>query len=178
MSILVGKTIGRWRVLSVAQHGKKKPYRRLLLLCRCKCGTTKKVEDTNLRNGSSSSCGCLRLEQQRLRPFEALYNKTKRLSRYHGIAWSLSYAGFIRITKQSVCHYCKRMLIWKPYSHGSGKAYGPYNLDRKDNRKGYNKSNVVACCGVCNHTKRDEFSYKEFMLLAPILQQIRERRKV
>ena len=173
MSTLVGRRLGRWRVLSVAQRGSKRPYKRLLLLCRCSCGTEKVIEDSNLRSGASQSCGCLRLEQQRLRPFEALYNKTKRLARYSGTTWSLSYDDFIYFTKQSVCHYCGRELIWKPYSHGSGKPYGPYNLDRKDNRKGYSKYNVVVCCGVCNHTKRDEFSYKEFLLLAPALEQIR-----
>jgi hypothetical protein len=175
--ILLGKTFGRWKILSVAQHGRKKPYRRLLFLCHCKCGTIKKVEDTNLRSGASLSCGCLRLEQQRLRPFEALYNKTKRLSRNAGVTWSLSYADFISLTKQIVCHYCGRELTWKPYSHGSGKAYGPYNLDRKNNLKGYNKNNVVACCGVCNYTKRNEFSYAEFLLLAPALCKIRQLRE-
>jgi hypothetical protein len=46
-------------------------------------------------------------------------------------------------------------------------------LDRKDNSIGHLKGNLVVCCGNCNKTRRDAFSYEEFLLLAPILKQIR-----
>ena len=35
-------------------------------------------------------------------------------------------------------------------------------VDRKNNSLGYLPSNVVACCTVCNHAKRD-MTYEEFL---------------
>jgi hypothetical protein len=33
------------------------------ILCRCECGTEKKIRGSNLRSGNVKSCGCLRLKQ-------------------------------------------------------------------------------------------------------------------
>jgi hypothetical protein len=51
------------------------------------------------------------------------------------------------------CFYCGR-----PPSQVIGKGWSAYTysgLDRVDNRKGYEKSNVVPCCGQCNQAKSD-----------------------
>jgi hypothetical protein len=70
-----------------------------------------------------------------------------------------------------MCHYCFDPIIWK--AHTSTKAI---NLDRKDNSLPHNKSNLVVCCGWCNSIKSDQLTYSEFILLSPILKEIRLRR--
>lgn len=51
---MTGKVFGRWTVVSYS--GKKR------WLCRCNCGEERSVIGTALRDGSSTSCGCLRKE--------------------------------------------------------------------------------------------------------------------
>ena len=52
------------------------------------------------------------------------------------------------------CHYCGGPLP----PQGTG-------LDRKDNSKGYDPSNVVPCCWPCNDTRRHRISYEEMIAL-------------
>jgi len=52
---LTGLKFGKWTVMekdSAASNGT------LMWLCKCECGTIKKVRGTTLRNGESVSCGC------------------------------------------------------------------------------------------------------------------------
>lgn len=56
---LSGKKFGRWTVIHRLPDA---PRFQPMWLCRCDCGIEKKVRGTNLRNGSSKSCGCLRAE--------------------------------------------------------------------------------------------------------------------
>lgn len=56
---LEGQRFGRWTVIEqsgVDKRGEK------LYRCECDCGTIKEVKSSNLRNGTSSSCGCLARE--------------------------------------------------------------------------------------------------------------------
>lgn len=52
----VGKTFGAWTALKKVQHGS----RNSMWLCRCQCGTEKVIRSTELKNGRSKSCGCLK----------------------------------------------------------------------------------------------------------------------
>lgn len=52
---ITGKRIGRWTVISLAE----KSGRHLRWLCRCDCGTEKIVLGSNIKEGKSTSCGCL-----------------------------------------------------------------------------------------------------------------------
>lgn len=54
---LTGKTFGQWTVLSRTARKKTVYY-----LCRCACGSTREVLSVSLRNGKSTSCGCLHRE--------------------------------------------------------------------------------------------------------------------
>jgi hypothetical protein len=49
--------VGRLTLLERANDGSPKKW-----LCRCECGKTKTVFESNLAQGFSRSCGCLRLE--------------------------------------------------------------------------------------------------------------------
>src|SRR5437870_7064972 len=55
---LTGERFGRWFVLELHHCSLAGAY----WLCRCDCGTIKSVRVTELRNGTSQSCGCLRRE--------------------------------------------------------------------------------------------------------------------
>lgn len=54
---LVGQTFGYWEVLKVD------PSRKRYYICKCKCGTIKSVYGPSLKNGTSKSCGCLKVEK-------------------------------------------------------------------------------------------------------------------
>lgn len=53
------------------------------------------------------------------------------------------------------CFYCKNNI-----AHEVG-----IGLDRIDNDKGYDISNVVTCCGPCNLGRQDIFTHKEWQVM-------------
>jgi hypothetical protein len=57
---LTKQRFGRWTVLHLVTM---KPRARFL--CRCECGVENVVYSSSLRDGSSQSCGCLRVERIR-----------------------------------------------------------------------------------------------------------------
>lgn len=54
---LKGQRIGAWKVLSFAGPNS---YGQSTWLCRCRCGTERKVNAQTLREKLTSSCGCLK----------------------------------------------------------------------------------------------------------------------
>ncbi len=58
---LVGRRFGRWKVTAFAGLNDKQHS---MWQCRCDCGTERVVWNGNLRNGSSSSCGCTKGEKK------------------------------------------------------------------------------------------------------------------
>lgn len=58
---LVGKRFGAWTVLKVSGRNSAGG---LIVECRCKCGTVRNVDASNLRSGRSKSCGCMKTEKQ------------------------------------------------------------------------------------------------------------------
>lgn len=58
---LIGHEFGRWTVIGQISE------RPDLFVCRCRCGAVKEVFATNLKNGSSQSCGCLQKELSSIR---------------------------------------------------------------------------------------------------------------
>jgi hypothetical protein len=58
-----GERFGRWAVVGPAARAST--ARHQFYLCRCDCGTERAVMSSSLRNGSSSSCGCLQRERSR-----------------------------------------------------------------------------------------------------------------
>lgn len=51
---LSGKKFGLWTAISFSGYYELKSW----WLCKCKCGTVRKVAAPSLRNGLSNSCGC------------------------------------------------------------------------------------------------------------------------
>ena len=51
---------GRWTVLKMLDERKDKA---VVYLCKCDCGTVKKIKGNMLRDGGSKSCGCVNIER-------------------------------------------------------------------------------------------------------------------
>lgn len=61
-TIHTGDRYGNWIVLDENDFKQKNSYRKILCQCQCKNKTVKYVDERNLKNGSSTSCGnCFRL---------------------------------------------------------------------------------------------------------------------
>ena len=67
------------------------------------------------------------------------------------------------LTKEN-CHYCgaEPSAAGKRTTGNRTSNYTYNGLDRKDNKKGYEKDNVVPCCGICNHAKHT-MNYEDFL---------------
>lgn len=63
---MIGKEFGRLKVIRQMEVSTKSD-RQAWYLCRCQCGSEIVVRGTSLRNGTTSSCGCLRKEITRER---------------------------------------------------------------------------------------------------------------
>lgn len=61
---LAGKRFGR---LLVLEYARLNGYNRARWICRCDCGAVKEINASNLKNGSTQSCGCYGLEQRSAR---------------------------------------------------------------------------------------------------------------
>lgn len=59
---LTGKTFGR---LTVIAKDPDSPPRKVYWFCKCACGNSHRVYGAELRNGSTKSCGCLKMENIR-----------------------------------------------------------------------------------------------------------------
>jgi hypothetical protein len=73
---------------------------------------------------------------------------------------ALTYEDFCKFVKSKQCFYCDENLAWMEFS-GSGSSPA-YNLDRKDNTRGYSKDNCVPCCIDCNRAKGNRYTFEEW----------------
>ena len=161
---LKGKSFGN---LIALEPGPRNNCNQIQWTCKCVCGNTCLVTVGNLNNRYNKSCGCKRSEGirkcLRLRPYEALYRMLKRHA-----SWpvKLTYKQFVGFTNIKQCHYCAANIVWKEYCERSRMAY---NLDRKDNTKGYTQDNVVVCCKRCNIGKSQYFNYEEWQQIGRLI---------
>jgi hypothetical protein len=169
---LTGQVFSRWTVLGSVPKSYEKYHGHALYFCRCACGTEGIVAGIHLRGGRSKSCDCLRVDVLSKRPFESLHNRLLYTASKRGQEVALTYEEYLAFTEQKSCHYCDAEIVWGKLRTSTG-----HNLDRKDNALGYSVENCVVCCGSCNRTKGDRYTYEEFMLIAPILKMIQEMRK-
>jgi 5-methylcytosine-specific restriction endonuclease McrA len=79
------------------------------------------------------------------------------------------------------CHYCgieekDFVPIWGEF-YGGKKRGSTLEVDRKDNRRGYEIENCVLACAVCNNAKSDKFAYDEFRRVGDVIKEIWQQRK-
>jgi 5-methylcytosine-specific restriction endonuclease McrA len=134
-------------------------------LCKCVCGAELVVSGQALQNGNTGSCGCSRRSGKgsrpnytcRMPPGAASRNNVLKqyrcAARSRGIVWELTGTEFDLITAGN-CAYCGL----PPSNVNRSSHNGTFvytGIDRVDNARGYVISNVVPCCQVCNHAKKD-----------------------
>lgn len=84
-----------------------------------------------------------------------LFNRYKSGAKKRNLEFDLSINHFTTLI-YSTCFYCSNYpnnkFKWR--TKGIRKVYKNYNgVDRLDNKKGYNSTNCVTCCFVCNRMK-------------------------
>lgn len=169
-----GKDFNNWTVVDYALSNKNG---KSMWLCKCNlCKKLKIVGGTELVKGKSRSCkSCASKQFRKKRPYEHLYNKLVASIKRSGHTNSISYDDFLIFTKQLQCHYCRWEVPWPTHQIANMPRHG-YNLDRKDNGKGYSVDNCVVCCGLCNFTKADRFTYDEMKILGKTIATIKQGR--
>ena len=85
-----------------------------------------------------------RKEQRKLHGLteDGKYVSYKSAAKQRGVIFELTKEEFISFWKKS-CEYC-------------GSKIDTIGLDRIDNTKGYEITNIKACCKICNYMKRDQ----------------------
>lgn len=172
---LAGQTFGRLKAVVKVRHRGWE--------CLCECGTTCVIASDKLKSGHTRSCGCLigdvlttrNVSGNVGRKFEdrTLAAKNKLLTRYRkgaesrAFAWNLSDSE-CEIMFKAPCHYCGRVEVKAELArtHGANPTsllpYTYNGIDRKDNTRGYEPDNCVACCKDCNFAKSNR-TYDEFV---------------
>lgn len=157
-----GFRYNRLVVVSISHKDKKGQF---YWICDCDCGKRIVARGNHLRSGNIQSCGCFSVDRARElgfakrgyrldeAAFEKLYDGYQRIksARKHGN--SLTKADALSLF-HSRCYYCN--IEPRQERHTRYGSIFIYNgLDRFDNDKGYTVGNAVACCGMCNSSKRD-----------------------
>lgn len=117
-------------------------------LCKCQCGKQKIVSASKLKNGNTSSCGCLRIEVTRIRNLKH-GQATKKL---HTSEYNIWIGIHTRCKKTTHPYYkdyggrgitvCKRWDSFENFFADMGKKPLPkLSIDRIDNDKGYSPEN-------------------------------------
>lgn len=169
---LVGRVFGRLTVTSFAGRTKR---RASIWRCLCTCGTTIKTRGCRLVNGSTKSCGCLRLDtikhgehhkkaQKKGTAFRAVLYQYKANAKTRGLVWELSDAQFKALTSAKCYYTGVAPNMTQKSKSGSEDTYVYNGIDRLDNSKGYTIKNCVPCCFEVNAMKRD-FSKEKFIAL-------------
>ena len=159
-----GDRFSRLTVLSFSHHDKR--WRRHYLV-RCDCGNEKTVQGTLLRSGNTRSCGCLAKEAKATKrkpdnggELTAVILGYKRHAARRGLSWNLE-REHVRGVISMPCHYCGSTASNQKTTKNTIHPFKYNGIDRVDNAVGYEESNVVSCCFVCNRAKGD-MSVEEF----------------
>jgi hypothetical protein len=161
----LGTIFGNYTVSGKTHKSEKSNNRKCE--CTCSCGKIRDVPVVQLYTGRSTSCRCVNMGK-RLRPFENLYNRFRRVSYKREITCDLTYEEFLESTKITQCHYCTSHIEREPYNN-CFKPNSGHNLDRKDNAKGYSKENCVVACKRCNQCRSNQFTYEEWLQIGKLI---------
>lgn len=108
------------------------------------------------------------------KPYWRLYKALLRNARNRMHKVTLTYERYKKIIADNpTCHYCNTKLRW--VKHGLRATM--VNLDRKNNKSGYNAKNVVASCWRCNHARYVSFTYKDWYAMTKHLRDKKAIRK-
>lgn len=152
----IGKKFGRLTVLRTVRKSFNKPQSFTHYECICDCGNKVITSLINAR-----SCGCLQRELVGERSRKALgfaaktavWNYYRRNAKTRKLSWKLSRKQFENIVS-GVCYFCKipPESLW---TTPEGSEFCRNGIDRLDSSKGYEVSNCVPCCKICNRAKNN-----------------------
>ena len=137
---LTGKVFGRFTVISKVSRGNgmSKTYWK----CSCTCGNERIVWQYNLTGGTSTNCGCIRIERNKAR---ARHNKT-------GSGTYICWKNMVKRCKDtSHKNYggrgitvCQRWLDFCNFLADMGERTSPkHTIERVNNNKGYSRENCI-----------------------------------
>lgn len=154
----------------------------------CSSCKIEKDESDFYKNKKGLQSNCKQCHRKCARKYEKSERGKKRIQQIRGsqeywdkpsIKWSRAKAsvkrkgGQLLMTMEEyldvsskLCHYCNGLL-----NNEKGRGLG---LDRIDNSKTYELSNVFPCCGFCNKTRGDRLSVMEMELVACFLIELRK----
>ena len=154
---LIGQKFGKWTVVEKAERPPTKSLSKpLYWKCRCECGNEQVIPSHNLRCKKTLSCGC----NTKLPEYLSLFNKLESSSKRRKIPFNFTFQSFLKLTSESICHYCHSPIRWVSYNSNAG-----YNLDRKNSQLGYSMDNCVVCCPRCNWSKANRYTYSEWYVM-------------
>ena len=151
--LTVGQKFGKLTVLeAVPQYNS---HRSLVWVVGCDCGKISKVGSCDLKSGHTTSCGCAfhAIGPAGNAHFNEIYSKYCYHAKERNYAWNLTKEQFRLIIKQN-CFYCG---VEPKQGKNMNRVSGAFiynGIDRVNNEIGYEITNVVSCCGVCNIAKR------------------------
>jgi 5-methylcytosine-specific restriction endonuclease McrA len=176
---ITGCTFGLWLVLrrcACPSGYVKNTY----WLCKCLgCKKEKPVTSHCLRRLRTEGCASCHLRGphpwKRKRPFESLFNQFQRNinaaprqdRKVVKRESTLIYEEFLTFTVTDKCHYCWSPIAWTEFD--IAKNGTRYNLDRKDNGRGYDLDNLVVCCKDCNAAKGSRYDYETWFGMTEFL---------
>lgn len=171
-SNIINQRFDKLVVLSEEPSKTKKGRRRRYYKCLCDCGNICVKNRDSLIGNYTRSCGCKINESRAERAKERLkykdpsqirylYTMAKGNAKYNNRTFTLTYEEYKKYILES-CYYCgvePSNLCKKKKYYGELKYNG---IDRIDSSKGYEESNCVTCCFICNRAKMD-MGFLEFL---------------
>lgn len=142
---IVGSRHGR---LVVVEHAGRATNRSLLVTCRCDCGQIKTVRASNIRGGSTMSCGCLAREMNEAKGTHRHRAKGHASPEY--VSWRAMVSRCTNPKSPGYENYggrgisvCKRWLSsFENFLDDMGNRPSPsHTIDRKNNDGNYSKRN-------------------------------------
>jgi hypothetical protein len=155
---LVGQRFGKLVINEILNEKYKK--KGTMYSATCDCGTIIKVTQAGIK--SRKSCGC---NNRQIRPHKRIakldidivglnrvLNHYKKSAHTRNKIFDLNKEEFYNLIKQN-CSYCNNIPN-NCLKFGKNRREFYYNgIDRIDNNLGYNISNCVSCCKICNRAK-------------------------
>jgi hypothetical protein len=140
---LVGQTFGRLKVLSKKDSNNGD----MTWLCKCSCGKNKIIRGMSLKDGSTRSCGCLRLETLRTNGLTHGHTRAGGATRIYRIWHGMSNRcnnpnnkDYFRYGGRGI-KVCKRWSRFENFLKDMGEPNKNLSIERKNNDRGYSPSN-------------------------------------
>ena len=153
---LTGQTFNK---LTITQYLGKNKYKCHIYTCNCICGNQIIAEGNDVKSTRIKSCGrCTRISHNKKQDNSGLINTVylqyKKAAKHRNISFNITKDFFLK-TSQENCHYCgitpSRV---RTYHRAHDTLQFTYNgLDRLNNDLGYEESNIVPSCFICNQAK-------------------------